>query len=273
MLTKKNLHFFICISIIVTGCTLNKKETRLTLVPVSDSLYKPDSNYLKDILEWKNYYNRCTNKQLFSNAYYLKLQDSVYIGSINNKQEIDVNKGIHLLDTSKMSSIFNLLYITNSSNCSDTLHLTNTLKEAFLKEVKNVIMASPEHNMILDLIDTSSLKIRIGTIYTDELMPERLINLLDTTKDDSLMKYKTLLLNSENVLLSKTVELLGFSAEFSLKEKPSAIQQKVLANKVFFTSDSLHANGSISIVSNNVLHIEINKRYTLLGGFVQLKEN
>lgn len=271
MFIKNKLHFFICISIIITGCTLNKKETRLTLVPVSDSLYKPDSSYTTDLLEWKNYYSKCTNKQLFSNAYYLKLQDSIYIGSINNKDEIDVNKGIRLLDTSKMNNVFNLLFIVNSSNCFDTLHLTNTLKNAFFKEVKNILNASPEQKTVLELIDTATMKIRIGTVYTDELIPDRLITLLDTTKDALLMKYKALLMKPENVLLAQTVEMIGFSAEFSLKVKPSAAQIKQLDKDGFFNFDNALDNGSITLLANNKLRVEINKRYTVLGSFVQLK--
>lgn len=272
MLIKNKLCFFFCISIIITGCTLNKKETRLTLVPVSDSLYKPDSSYTTDLLEWKSYYNGCTNKQLFSNAYYLKLQDSIYIGSINNKDEIDVNKGIRLLDTSKMNDVFNLLSITNSSNCFDTIHLTNTLKEGFFKEVKNILTASPEQKTVLELIDTGTMKIRIGTVYTDELIPDRLITLLDTTTDASLTNYKALLMKPENVLLSQTVEMLGFSAEFSLKTKLSNAQKRQLDMDGFFNFDNAFDNGSITLLSNNNLLIQINKRYTILGSFVQLKE-
>ncbi len=152
----------------------------------------------------------------------------------------------------------------------DTIQLTNTLKDAFFNEVKNILTASSDQKTILELIDTATMKIKIGTVYANELVPNRLLNLLDTTTDTSLIKYKALLLKLENVLLAKTVEMLCFNAEFLLKLKPSATQEKELTKQVFFNINNSPYNGSIKLLPNNNLRIQINKRYTVLGSFVQL---
>ena len=264
--------FIFCIVFPIAGCTSKNKTSGLKLETVSDSLYHPDDNYTNDIAAWKKYYSVCTNTDLFSNAYYFRLEDKVHIGSINNEHEIDVNKGILLLDTSKMSNIFNLLYVKNASNCSDTLHLTNTIRTAFLNEIKTVLNDSIKQKILFNLIDTSTIKIRIGALYTNELIPGRLTNLLDTTNDEGLIKYKTLLLNPDNVLLSQTVEMFGFSAEFNLKMKPSAMQVTQLSKNTSVNLNSSADKTSITFLQDNNLQIRTTKRYTILGSFVQLKK-
>ena len=98
-----------------------------------------------------------------------------------------------------------------------------------------------------------------------------MISLLNRTKDSSLIRYKELLLKPENALLAQTVDILGFTAEFPLKTKLSASQEKQLAKQVSFTVNGSNENGSIMLLSNNNLVIKINKRYSVLGRFLKLK--
>ena len=145
MFTKNKLCIFCCICIIFLGCNSGNKKITLKFVTVSSSLYAPDSSYTEDRLAWKKYYEQCIKSDLFPDAFYLQLQDKVYIGSINNEHEIDVNKGINILDTGNGKSIFNVMYIVNSSNCDDTIHLSEKLRNGFLREVENGLINSPEY--------------------------------------------------------------------------------------------------------------------------------
>ena len=114
MFTKNELCIFFCIGIIFLGCNSEDKKNALKFELVSSSLYVPDSSYNKDLLGWKKYYEKCIKSDLFPDAYYLHLQDKIYIGSINNEHEIDVNKGINILDTSNGKSPFSLMSVVNS---------------------------------------------------------------------------------------------------------------------------------------------------------------
>jgi hypothetical protein len=96
--------------------------------------------------------------------------------------------------------------------------------------------------------------------------------MLSTTHDSSLIRFKELLLKPENALLAQTVEVLGFSAEFPLKMNLSTTQVTQLAKEFFFNINSSTDTGSIILLSNNNLRIQINKRYTVLGRFLKLKE-
>jgi hypothetical protein len=196
----------------------------------------------------------------------------VYIGSINNQHDIDVNKGIIILDTSnRYGNVFNLLSIKNAFNCYDTLSLVGNLKASFFKELMEGLNASPEYRSVVTVIDSAKMKIRISTLYTIALMPDRLLEMLNTTKDSSLVRFKELLLTAGNVLLAQTVEILGFIAEFPLAKKLSPAQQQQLTREIFFKFNDSKDNASLILLSNNNLRVQLNKRYTVLGKFLQLK--
>ena len=262
--------YFICVAFV--SCNIaGVEKTKLTLVPISDTLYKPNNDYQQTVLLWKNYYEQCINGKLFPDAFYLQLQSKLYIGSINNEHEIDVNKGIHILDTSNYRNIFNLLAVVNSGNCHDTFSLNNHLKKDFYDEVVAVLNASSEYKNLVSVLDATQMKIKIGSVYSTELRTDSLVDLLNRTQDSALIRFKELLLKPENALLGQTVEMVGFSAEFPLSSKLSAAQEKGLTKEVFFDINNSNENAGIMLLSNNNLHIQINKRYTVLGRFLKLK--
>lgn len=256
---------------ILVACN-GMRQAKLTFEPVSSDTYSPNDDYRRSISEWKNYYQQCTHEQLFSDAFYLQLQDEVYIGSINNQHAIDVNKGIIILDTShSYENIFNLLSIKNAFNCYDTIALVGNLRESFYNELVSGLSTSPEYKSLAAAIDSGQMKIRVSTLYTIALMPEKLMELLNTTKDSSLKRFKELLLTPGNVLLAQTVEILGFIAEVPLKTQLSPAQRRQFTKEVFFALHKPGDNASIILLSNNNLRIQVNKRYTVLGKFLQLR--
>jgi hypothetical protein len=269
---KKNIRFaFFCICIIAAGCnTGSSKQPVLKFESVSDSLYKPDDNYKQGLVIWKHYYEQCMNQQLFADAFYLQLQDKINIGSINNDHEMDVNKGIQILDTTNNKNIFNLLAIMNSANCSDTMHLNSNLRKNFYAEVTKALSASPEYKNLPAIFDSTQMNIRVGTIFYDALRPDSLISILTRTTDSSLIRYKELLLKPENALLAQTVDMLGFNAEFPLKNKLTAPQEMQLKKGVSYNLNNSNDKVDIVLLSNNI-RIQINKRYSVLGKFLKLK--
>lgn len=272
MRKKDNLLIFCFTCLIVAGCTSGKKPAKEKLESVVSDVYSPNDDYRQALSEWKSYYQHCTGEPLFSDAFYLQLQDKIYIGSINNRQGIDINKGTLLLDTGRhFANVFKLLSIQNAFNCYDTMALAGNLKLSFYKEVIECLKSSPGYTALTTLIDTTQMKIRINTLYTIELIPEKLVELFDTTRDTSLIRFKELLLKPGNVLLGETVEILGFTSDFPLRARLSPSQQQQLAKGVYFHLNNSGDNASVILLANNDLRIQLNKRYTVLGKFLQLQ--
>jgi len=262
---------FVCAALL--SCNMNSKEkTKLSFVSVSDSVYKSSDEYKQNLAIFKNYYEKCANEQLYPDVFYLELQQKMYIGSINNEHELVVNKGINVLDTSHGKNVFDLLAVISSSNCSDTISLNSNMRKVIYADVIAALNSLPEYKNLSAVIDTVQMKLRIGTVYNSTLRTDSLITLLDRTTDSSLIQYKQLLLTPGNVLLAQTIDVMGFTAEFPLKGKLSAQQKKQLGKEVYVNPEDSREYGSLLLLPNNSLRIQINKRYTVLGRFLQLRE-
>jgi len=271
MSKKDNVLIFSFFLLIVGGCTSTTKPTKLKFESVNSSVYSPNEDYRQSLSQWKSYYQHCTNEQLFPDAFYLQLQDRVYIGSINNRKGIDINKGIVLLDTSRhFENVFKLLSIQNAFNCYDTMQLVGNLQTSFYNEVIEGLNLAPGYKSLAAKIDSAQMKIRVNTLYTIGLVPDKLIELFNTTEDTSLIRFKELLLRPGNVLLAQTVEILGFTADFHLKMKLSSTEQEQLTKGVNFNFPNSTDNASFILLANTNLRIQLNKRYTVLGRFLQL---
>jgi hypothetical protein len=274
MAKKDIVIIFSFLLLIIGGCTTTTKPGKLKFESVTSSVYSPNEDYRQSLSQWKTYYQHCTNEQLFPDAFYLQLQDRVYIGSINNRQGIDINKGIILLDTSRhFENVFKLLSIQNAFNCYDTMTLVGNLRTSFYDEIINGLNVSPGYKSLAMKIDSSEMKVRINTLYTIELIPEKMIELFNTTKDTSLIRFKELLLRPGNVLLAESVEILGFSADFPLKIKLSSTEEQQLTKGVNFRLTNSTDNASLILLANDNLRMQLNKRYTVLGRFMQLMNN
>ena len=271
MCKRNRLFVLLCICAASAGCREAGHVSKLSFETISDSLYKPAGNYKQSLIIWKDYYVHCMNQQLFPDAFYLQLQDSINIGTINNEHELDVNKGINILDTSNGKNIFNLLAVLNSSNCSDTINLNSDLKKEFYTEVIKTINASPEYKNLAAVLEPGQMKIVLGTVVSNTLRPDSLISLLNRTVDPSLIHFKELLLEPENVLLAQTIELIGFTAEFPVNGKLNDQQKKKFEKEVYFNTEPSIGNNSIVLLPDNHLRLLINKRFTVLGQFLKLK--
>jgi len=274
MRTRDRLLFFWIVYVIVSGCKSTSRSPTLEFEPVNSDVYSPNDDYKQALSQWKSYYQHCTSEPLFPGAFYLQLQDKIYIGSINSRQGIDINKGTLLLDTGRhFSNVFKLLSIQNAFNCYDTMTLVGNLRKSFYNEVIEGLNSSPGYKALTTVIDTAQMKVKVNTLYTIELIPAKLIELFNTTKDTSLIHFKELLLKPGNVLLSETVEVLGFTADFPLKGKLSSEQQAQFIKGVYFNLSGPGDNANLILLANNNLRIQLNKRFSVLGKFLQLMSN
>jgi hypothetical protein len=268
---KKILCIIFILFIALISCkNKNNQIPKYSFEIISDSVYKPTEEYTQSLKIWKNYFEKCMTESLFPGAFYLQLRNNISIGSINNSQEINVNKQTPILDTSNSKNIFNIFTIVKWNNCSDTLQLNEKLRTDFFSEVSNVLHQTKDNNLST-LVEAKYMTVSPKSIAIGKLIPDSVINLLNTTKDTALLHYKVLLLKPGNALLAETVELLGFDADFILhKEIPQKIKS-LFSKEQFFTLNQTNDKMSIVLKQNNRIHIQINKRFAVMGGFVILK--
>ena len=88
-----------------------------------------------------------------------------------------------------------------------------------------------------------------------------------------MIRFKELLLKPGNVLLGETVEILGFTSDFPLRARLSPLQQQQLAKGVNFNLTNSMDNASLILLANNNLRVQFNKRYTVLGKFLQMNQD
>lgn len=270
---KKALWVVLLTTVALISCKNGGKEIpKYSFETISDSVYKPTEEYAHSLTIWKAYYEKCMNENLFPSAFYLQLRNNINIGSINNAQEINVNKQTPILDTSNNKNIFNILTLVKWDNCGDTIQLNEKLRADFFVEVINVLNKTKFKGLIL-MMDAKQMSVTPKSMAIGKLMSDSVINLLNTTKDSAILNYKALLLKPGNALLAETVELLGFDADFTLQKELSQKDKNLLSKEQFITLNPTNDKISISLKPNNSIHIQINKRFAVLGGFVTLKSN
>ena len=272
MLKKVLPSFFYCLLLVSVACNEGVKNKKIVYVAISDSSYRPDSNYEQDYLQWKKVYEECMNYKLFRNAIYMGLQAKVNVGSINNKSAQNVNGKTSILDTTYSGKLFNLLAGISTTNCYSKINLNKDLQNKFLSELKDVLNQLKQDQYLNDLIDTTQIIFRITTLSDNSILPDSLVSLLQTTKDTSLLHFKELLLTPGNALLVHDALIFGFDCEFPLRKKLSITDEDKFKQEVFFNFGSRNETGSIKLLSNYNLKITINKYYTVFGEFYFFKE-
>jgi hypothetical protein len=258
--------------LIVLGCNQQVTYKKITYVAVSDSLYRPDSNYTRNFRQWKTVYEECLKNQLFPNAFYMGLQGKLHVGSITNISGQNVNGKITVLDTTHFQSMFSLFSVGGSSNCYSKMYLNKGLQNDFCSELKRLLTQSKQYQYLNNLIDTTQITFGITTLSDNSIFPDSLVSLLQRTTDTSLIEFKKLLLTPGNVLLTHDAIIFGFYSEFSLKEKLSVTDEKKFSKEQFFSLGNPGETASIKLLTDNHLQVLINKYYTVFGEFYQFKE-
>jgi|GEM_PF-2218426 hypothetical protein len=239
---------------------------------LNDSISVHYANYKEDFNRWKTVYEQCIQHALFPNALYLGLQDKLWIGSISNQIEQNVNKQITVLDTSANGNILDLLAIYNSANCFVKIDMNKSMQNDFYKELIKNLSNSGHYQYLAGLVDTNQISFNITTLLDYSIRPDTLINMLQRTKDSSLLKFKEVLITPGNVLLVRTAMIFGFSAQFHLKKRLLQEEEDKLKNEVFVKLGDHGENLRIKGMSDqNVLRVSINRNYTVFGQFFSFK--
>jgi hypothetical protein len=238
---------------------------------VSDSLSAHMPYYKEDLKDWKSVYAACLHDSLFLDAFYLGLQTNLGIGGISNQYVRNINKQITVLDTSANGNLFDILAINKAGNCFSRINLNKNLQDEFYNELVSILRSSADDAYLADLIDSNQISFIIPTMTDYSIRPDTLVSILGRTKDSSLVEFKRLLTTPGNALLIRAGMIFGFDSEFHLKRNLTPAEQEKIKNEVSFTSGTNGAKGSIKILPNQNLRINIVRNYTVFGQFYVFK--
>ena len=268
------LYLFCVIAFVRCHSTPEKKGIHFEVLdagPVNDSLSGHQTNYKEDFIQWKAVYERCLHDTLFPNAFYLGLQHNLGIGCISNQTVQNVNREITVLDTSGKSDIFDILAVNNSANCFSKINLNKNLQDTFYNELIRNLKEAGEYSYLSSLVDTSQITFNISTLIDYAIRKDSLINILQRTKDSSLLYFRQILTTPGNALLVRAGMIFGFDAQFYLKRKLSPEEADKLKNEVFFKLGDHGDKGNILLLPDQHVKVAINKNYTVFGEFYVFK--
>ena len=152
------------------------------------------------------------------------------------------------------------------------------MKNEFYAELVRVLNQSKQYKYLLDYIDTAHILFKITTLAENSIRPDSLASILQRTKDTTLLEFKKLLVTPGNAILIRDAIIFGFYAEFSLSKELPVADQNNFKKEAFLNLDNnsassiMNESGSIKLLNNNHLMININKYYTVLGSFYVYKE-
>jgi hypothetical protein len=103
------------------------------------------------------------------------------------------------------------------------------------------------------------------------IRPDTLVSILGRTQDSSLLEFKRILTTPGNALLIRAGMIFGFDSEFHLKRNLTPAEQEKYKNEVSFTSVTNGAKGTIKLLPNQNMRINIVRNYTVFGQFFMFK--
>lgn len=251
-----------------------KKEMHVEMLNAglfNDSLSAHLANYKEDFKLWKSVYEQCMHDTLFANAFYLGLQQNLGIGGISNQTERNLNKQITVLDTSSKSDILDLIVVNNSANCFSKINLNKNLQDSFYNELARNLKNAGEYSFLADMVDTSQIIFKIGTLIDYAIITDSLVSIMQRTQDSSLLYFKQILTTPGNALFVRGAMIFGFEAQFHLRGKLTREETDKLKKEGFFKLGEHGDRGSVRLQPDQFVKVAISKNYTVFGEFYSFK--
>lgn len=264
--------FFCSLVIMVAGCHSATQPSGLQYAIVADSMVGQSPAYKEGLADWKPLFEGCLKYPLFDHAFYIGLQDQIRLGSICNRDSINVNGKVSVLDTSGRKNIFDLLAIVKLSNCYTQLRPDSAIRKDFYRELFKCLQTSGAYAYLTDFIDTSAIEVEVTEVEDNAIRPDSLVSLLGRAKDASLVHYRQTLESTGNAVLMRAAMISGFICQVPLKKGLPAQRAAALKNEALFRFPHEGGSGSIRMQDHQTLRIAINKYYTVFGQFYNFKQ-
>lgn len=268
----KKAIIFLLSSIFFCNCNEDKETVDFISLPqtkLSAKSFKlPDGKMLDSL---KRSHDSCMGFSFDVNAMLIGTGDKFAIGSIVNRQSLQVVNTVSDLGLgqSRLTSNFNV--ITNPcyekrtlqfplrSLLGDTfsLHLPN-VDESLNKEINDAILASGDAEM-----QTGSW------VYID--IKNALQNVLDTIQLPTGLRYKENILDTSNMILTAVESITDVSFVINTEKELSKALQDLLHKKPSLSQSASQSSLNLFYIDNHKFQITINGFFPVVGQFMKTK--
>ena len=266
---KKNLLLYL---IIICFCNCSQVKKTIDFVSLDNKEFNSELFAMPDVRavdSIKHSHDSCMGFSFDANAILFKTKDSIFIGSIVNRQSLKIvnTVGDLGLTQTKLTSAVNFL----SNPCYEKHALQLPLK-LILGENFTLQLPGADDAMNKELNDAISAskdaEIQTGSwVYLD--LKDALKNILDTTKSVTGLAYKKNLLDPVNMILTTVESITDVSFIISTQKDISDRLQTLLIQKPFATLQNSAVTIRLIYLDNKSFQISINGFFPVAGQFMK----
>jgi len=272
------LHFFVLIAFYVQSCTGGNNGVHI----VFDTLAARDFNFAADSSfsmpqgdAWnqrRHLHDSCMGFTFPANAMFIRTKDTFRLGTIVNRKTMKVVTQGDLRKFVKRMSIRMFNVITKP--CYERIPVTVNVNDFFGRSIAVDIPGATEGenreaNSIIK--NSASNGIEIGAWFTAEL-PGTVPAILDTTKDKALLAYKAVLLDSDNIILTRSASMTDITFFISTRQPISPALKGLLQTKPYARVQKADFGAQLFFIDDNNLQLTFNGLFQVMGQFMKCRE-
>jgi hypothetical protein len=266
----KKLIIFVFVSVCFCSCSQKKKAIDFVTLKETEFNAKPfeiPNGKVWDSL--KHVHDSCMSFSFDANALLLQRKNSLFIGSILNRQSLKTVNALSDLGFPQEQLISNFNMISKPCYEKRVLHLPLKLMlgENFALQIPNVSEALNKE--INDAISTSGeTEMQTGSwVYLD--MTDALKNILDTTKLPQSLRYKENLLDTDNMVLTAAESITDVSFIINTQKNISEPLQDLLKSKPSILQPDGRTSARLFYIDNNKFQMSFNGFFPIVGEFMK----
>lgn len=265
----KKIIIILAAAVFLYQCTPKKQHiTFENLAPSEFNIGKLMLQGGKTIDSIKRAHDSCMGISFDANVILVGKKDSVFIGSILNRQSMQEQGSIKELgfDFMKLASQFNIL----ANPCYEKREIKLPLKSVFSGNNVQLPGADAEVNKELNQIIKASQEQVVQTgswTYLD--MNQVIINILDTINTEAGLKYREKLLDSSNMFLSAVESISSISFMIQTDTIMSTALRTKLGEKPAVVIEGLQHPVKFFLIAPDQFQVSIDGFFPVIGKFMK----
>lgn len=275
---KTLLYLFAFISLGLHSCNGNNQAQHI----IFDTLAANDFNFAADSSfsipqgeAWnqrRHLHDSCMGFTFPANAMFIRTKDTFRLGTVVNRKTMKVVTQGDLRKFVKRMSIRMFNVITKP--CYERIPVTVNVNDFFGRSIAVDMPGATEgENREVNSIIKNSVSngIEIGAWFTVEL-PGTVPAILDTTKDAALLAYKTLLLDSNNIILTRAASMTDITFFITTRQPLSRGLKDLLQTKPYARVQKADFGAQLFFIDDNNLQLTFNGLFQVMGQFMRCRE-
>lgn len=256
----------------VCFCNCSEKKEIIDFVTLNETEFNAKPFQLphgKVFEQAKRSHDSCMGFTFDANAMLIQKKDTLFIGSIIEKQSLKIVDSLHALGLTEDQLISEFNVLTNPCYEKKVLHLPlkTLLGENFILQLPDADKALVKE--INDAISTSDdAEVQTGSwVYLD--MKNALKKILDTTKSPEGLRYRKNLLDTANMVLMAMESITDISFIVNTKKDISKPLEALLQGKPHALLPNSKFGIQLFYLSNRKLQISLNGFFPMAGQFMK----